>query len=446
MIKKVKKRIEEMFELNTQIINNFLDQLSQGKYLEAQETLCDCQEAMIMIGNTIDESEGEKCKTVAEIERYCELLFVIHEELNCPEIADIESINERLKSANEIIGQSIENDIKVKKQIVFLPYKAAMWDSMDSIWRAAKEDNTFDVKVVPIPYFDRNPDGSYAKGHYEGNELPKDVEITLYKEFNLEEEHPDVIVIHNPYDDTNFITTVAEPFYSSNLKKCTDKLIYIPYFVVGEANLKDKAETESMFHFAQVPAVVNADVTIVQSENTKQLYVEALTAIFGEKSRKKWECKIKGISSAKYDIRRVEETEANLSAEWLKMLKKPDGTRKKVVMYNTSITAFLNNPDLVIEKIGRVHQMFKEKKDEVLLWWRPHPLMLATIDSMRPNTKEAYMDIVNKYKTEAWGIYDDTADLNRAISVADAYYGDESSLAFIFISNGMPVMIQNINM
>ena len=86
---------------------------------------------------------------------------------------------------------------------------------------------------------------------------------------------------------------------------------------------------------------------------------------------------------------------------------------------------------------------FYEVRDEIALLWRPHPLIKATIESMRPKLWEEYEKLVNEYRDASWGIYDDTADLNRAIALADAYYGDGSSLVQLCQERGMPVMVQN---
>ena len=56
---------------------------------------------------------------------------------------------------------------------------------------------------------------------------------------------------------------------------------------------------------------------------------------------------------------------------------------------------------------------------------------------------EKYRAIVDKYKSEKWGIYDDTADLYRAIKLSDAYYGSQSSLIALFKEMKKPVLIQN---
>ena len=35
--------------------------------------------------------------------------------------------------------------------------------------------------------------------------------------------------------------------------------------------------------------------------------------------------------------------------------------------------------------------MFQERKDEIVLLWRPHPLMESTLSAMRPQLYEQYM-------------------------------------------------------
>ena len=52
-------------------------------------------------------------------------------------------------------------DIKhlLQKKIFFLPYKASMWDSLESVWKAAVEDKEHcEAYVVPIPYYDIDSD------------------------------------------------------------------------------------------------------------------------------------------------------------------------------------------------------------------------------------------------------------------------------------------------
>ena len=49
-----------------------------------------------------------------------------------------------------------------------------------------------------------------------------------------------------------------------------------------------------------------------------------------------------------------------------------------------------------------------------------------------------------RYIAEGWGICDETADVDRAVMLSDAYYGDSSSVVLLYRQTGKPIMIQNI--
>ena len=99
---------------------------------------------------------------------------------------------------------SLSRLARKKKEIVFLPYKASMWDSLESIWKAAVDDSEHcHTYVVPITYADRNPDGTAKEWHNERDLFPSYVPTLDCETFDLEALHPDVIFIHNPYDSCN---------------------------------------------------------------------------------------------------------------------------------------------------------------------------------------------------------------------------------------------------
>ncbi len=50
-----------------------------------------------------------------------------------------------------------------------------MWDSMASVWEAARNDPSCSAYVVPIPYFDRLPDRSLGAMRYDGALYPENV-------------------------------------------------------------------------------------------------------------------------------------------------------------------------------------------------------------------------------------------------------------------------------
>lgn len=398
---------------------------------------------------------------VFTLEKYCETMYQLFEKLvavqsvkNNQHSIGVESFemldfSERLIALNDLLSQiktEIIDNIKIRKIAVFLPYKASMWDSLESVWKAADEDPDCDAYVIPIPYFDRNADGALGEMRYEGDLYPSYVPVTSYEEFDLEEQKPDLIFIHNPYDEYNRVTSVHPNFYSSKLKDYTDSLVYIPYFILGEIEPENEDAVQGMEHFCKTPAVLNAHKVIVQSEKMKQVYVKVLTEWQGEHTKALWEEKILGLGSPKVDkVLNTRKKDLVIPEDWLRIIEKPDGSWKKVIFYNTSLSTMLQNSDQYLDKVEDVLRIFKENKDEVALLWRPHPLFMQTIESMRPELKERYIEVVRKFKAEEWGIYDDSVELDRAVVVSDGYYGDWSSVVWLYEKTGKPILIKDIN-
>ena len=127
----------------------------------------------------------------------------------------------------------------------------------------------------------------------------------------------------------------------------------------------------------------------------------------------------------------------------MRIIRKADGGWKKVIFYNTTVTALLKHNGQYLEKMRDVFRVFYENRDEVALLWRPHPLFGATIESMRPELGEAYREIVAQYRSEGWGIYDDSPDMDFSVALSDAYYGDGSSIVQLYQKTEKLVMLQN---
>ena len=418
----------------------------------AAEVLVQCQESAIALGTYIDTLDEKYADLVHILEDYCENIYQMNESLSdentCRKVS--KKIQKQLTGLQNNIKYDLPED---RKEIVFLPYKASMWDSLESVWKAADADPDCDAYVIPIPYFDKNPDGSFREEHYEGDQYPAYVPVTRYDEYDLEARRPDVIYIHNPYDECNHVTSVHPYFYSKNLRNFTDKLVYIPYFILGEIEPDNQAAIDGMKHFCFTPGTIYAHQVIVQSENMRQIYINEYIKAAKEMGlpgehvdRKFLEKKFLGTGSPKIDkVLNTKKEDLEIPAEWLKVIEKPDGSWKKIVFYNTSVSALLQHGEKMLRKMEAVFEIFKENQDEVALLWRPHPLIQATVESMRPGLWEAYKEIKNKYIAEGWGIYDDTADMDRAVVLSDAYYGDGSSVVALYKRTSKPILIQDVD-
>ena len=78
-----------------------------------------------------------------------------------------------------------------------------------------------DVKIIPIPYYDRQGFGEFSTMHYEGMQFPEEYEIVDYRTYDFEAELPDCIVLNTPYDACNPVWSVDPFFYSKEMKKYT---------------------------------------------------------------------------------------------------------------------------------------------------------------------------------------------------------------------------------
>lgn len=365
-------------------------------------------------------------------------LLLAFEQLFSARGRDAQEIKNLCGELLQEIENRIQQEERFKKEIFFLPYKISMWDSLESVWQVAVADKDhYLTYVMPLPYIYRNPDANGNKWHCE--KFPQDIPTLDWQQVDLKAWHPDIIFIHNPYDGINTVTSVFEEYYSSNLKCCTDKLVYIPYFVLEEPDEWTKAQEDSNAHFFITPGVLNARWVIVQSESMRQAYIRVL-ARATNRDAAYWQNHVLGVGSPKLDkVQTSKREDFKLPRQWQEII-----GECKVILYNLSVESLLRNSDKICDKMRHVFGFFKQRKD-VVLWWRPHPLMKETIATMRPEIREEYERIERQYIEEAWGIYDDSPDLHRAICWTDAYYGDKSSVEFLYMQTGKPVMEQDVS-
>lgn len=407
-----------------EILSTIWEGVKQSKTLKpqmAESVLTDCYLAVRTVEQTLQTGISEPAfmkyqNILAETKALLEEINIrIHENIQVSDIA------RKLKNNLKQIRRQLSEETEIQLEIVFMPYKASMWDALESVWKAAAQDAQCKSYVVPIPYYERKAGFQLGEFHYEGGQFPPDVPITYYEEYDLSVQKPDIVYIHNPYDECNYVTSVDPRYYTPQLKKYTDMLIYIPYFVSGNT------VSES---FCRMPGVYNADKVVVQSQDIQQQYSWysglPLTHFLP-------------LGSPKFDKAANEKKDGcELPESWKRLI-----GNKKVVLFNSGLTNIIGNTDLILQKLQYIFSCFTDRND-VVLWWRPHPLSRSTASSMRPEFYEQYCAIEDWYKEAGIGIFDDTSDLHRAIAYADAYYGDSSSLIPLCEAAGMPVMMANV--
>ena len=307
-------RVENFREIAMKFLDSFVlkeEELekvfSEGKYEAVLSALPFLQERAVMLGNAIEERKGEGTESVHLLESFCEALFQLHSSLtallvyrdtaegkeneleekieqsekNLKQSTIVENSKEQLEGLRAILQNlraALEKEIK--RQVVFLPHSAKHFASIRPLIDALREREDTEVKLMPIPYFDRMGDGSLSEMHYEGENFPKEYPITDYRSYNFLAELPDCIVMNSPYDAFNPVWSVDPFFYSEKLKQYTNNLVYIPWFVTDEIDPQAEEDGKAFYnmrYYVTVPGVFHADYTLVQSEGMRKAYLEKIS-------------------------------------------------------------------------------------------------------------------------------------------------------------------------
>lgn len=391
------------------------EQCEQQQLEAAYEVLVQLQEMAVEIGNTLEEENCHK-EIVAELEVYCERIYQCSMELANCELALSRNDN-MLQQLGKIESAIIEINAKIK--VAFFPYKYSMWDSLESIWEAASCDEECECQVVPIPYYTKDKEDKFSDLHYEGAEFEAVCPIMDYQEYFLEKEQPDIMYIHNPYDQYNTVTMVEPRFFSDELKAHGGILVYVPYYISGGCERYENLD------IAYGKGAVNSDYIILQSEAQKEAY-------------KYWgfpERRLLVLGSPKIDaIVKLSEKQLELNAEWENVIQ-----GKKVILLNTSISTFLNREDW-LSSIGHLVETILAK-EELALIWRPHPLLLDTIRALGKDKEEQYQQLVELITEAKNGLIDNSGDVAMAIKVSHAMISDYSSLVLQYTFTGKPCFL-----
>ncbi|MCI9216356.1 MAG: hypothetical protein HFG95_04560 [Dorea sp.] len=392
---------------------------------DLMQILIECQDCAVHIGTKIEEIEGYETNSVRFLEEYCEEAYQI----------SINPIPKVIKKRTGRMGRllsDIMHDLEMrtdkKIHILFLPYKASMWTAFDSIWRYSMKDPDAEVKVVPIPYYEIGEELESPILKFEGDLFPDELPTVSYREYSIEREKPDLIFIHNPYDNTNNLTKIPEQYFSESLKQHTGGLIYSPYFTMC-----GYTKGRSDFQYLN-KGTINADKVIVQSDFVKRIYES-----YGYPSEK-----FIAFGSPKIDaVINFNKSNIRIPDEWERKLK-----GKKVFLLNTHLSYFPIGAGNV-SKYGfdfaqRYHdELLKAvmNREDCGLIWRPHPLLFTMIESRFPQCRKYVENMKKRIQESENCVIDISGDYRISFFCSDALITTYSSIINEYIVTGKPVMI-----
>ncbi len=412
---------EELAHLLEQEVSTDVKDVDDSSDVEqVLDLLAESQQLAVDLGNMLEQFLGEGCSTIPLLEQYCEAVYKIYVKVSGEETG--ETVNANIATTEGIVAafgglgtilDAIKDDMNCnvfkRKTVLFLPVLAKDWDNMKGLWQQYANDATCDTFVVPLPYYYKDYDGSPRKVCYEAEAFPEDVQALDYNlltpEF-LEMLHPEMIVIQNPYDSWNPAISVPEAFYSVNLRKYTDELVYVPPFAVEEYTKANEREYANMRYYVTMPGVVYADRILMQSEDIRQVYIERLAEFAGEETREVWEKRVKVCADV---VEKPAKDDLKCSAVCLGE-KDTSISRKKKLLYVISDGAYMTDAEASQTKIERNMQLFEECKNQIDVTVVRFP-------------DDGYAECHAKDY--------------------DAYYGDVTPLVMEFRDAGKPVMVQD---
>lgn len=405
-----KKNILDLIE-NMKILHTMLVESSDDLLTDYLST---CQQAVISVGDLLEKNSLDGLQdTISTLEQYAEYCYEISVRGECT-TGDVKYLDNLIGAVSKKIG-----GLSTKIQVAFFPYKAEMWDSLESIYLAAVADPDCEAKVIPIPYYEMDQTAGKWVLKYDGGDFPLGIPIKFYKEYDVQAEQPDIAYIHNPYDNYNLVTSVHPDYYSFELKKYVGKLVYVPYYVnAGMLSHEHKV----------LPCYEHVDYIVLQSKQAK----EDCRGMY-------YYDKILPLGSPKLDrvIRKCKEG-VSMPKSWESVI----GGRR-TLMLNSTIADLLQYNEKIFIKLKSFFEYIRSYK-EIAVIWRPHPLYEATIRSMRPALLQKYTELKSFFLDNGIGVFDTTSDISSTVAVADGYIGSPgSSVINLFGAVGKPIFLFN---
>ena len=308
-----------------------------------------------------------------------------------------------------------------QEKVLFVVYRTEWWGCFDRLCRQECHEGNL-VYVMPIPRYDRELgttkiDYNKMRFHPERleGELPEGAVVADYRTFALEQGF-DRIYIHNPYDNTYFVDSVDEKYYSCNLKQYTKRLVYISYLIFIDGIPEE---------YAGSPVYEYADAIYLADKKAKY-FLEV-------QYDKKVEIVPSGIPEY---LEKLEEQvkRKNQTAQG----KNTNSSAKRLLCCLSYHNLFYGSEKL-IQKLRDVFAYLKGRKD-ILLVFRPDEDIRARFPWLDEPLQKKYVELVAYFQRYKIGIYDESPDLYRAVAEADGMLSFGHPADKLFLVQGKYVL------
>ena len=397
--------------------------------------IVDSQQLVADLGTLIEQTKGESAETTLRItgalQGYCDALWEEYQFVANGENKDKLTAS---RDALQTVKDVIKKDLSDRKEVLFLTIGEKEWKSFERYYNQVSDEDT-DIYVVRLPLMRKSFSGAISDRDTdltEGSDpsaetVSAGIKYTDHRLYDPAIHCPDEIYVQYPYDGYNPCMTVPPEFFVRNLQKYSDKIIYVPAYKTGEFGPEDKNDIYHLKHYAASPVVVYADEVIVQSENIKDRYVEALCRFAGEDTEKIWTYKI--------------------HAEVCTCNEAPDRKEKKF-LFCIGENELAEHKDHFTDALKNKFEIIDRSKDKIRLYLTLYPeerVDWTTVDSV---LKDKVFKMLEGLISEGKAVMVDykAADADEIAGSFDAYYGSPSPLVAAFITRGKPVMLADYDL
>lgn len=295
-------------------------------------------------------------------------------------------------------------------RVLFLVQEEAVWPSLQSVYFAMAKDQRFEPKLVYVPSEHQNVtlEEDNLKVY-----LQMGLPIVNYTNYNLSDDNPDIVFFAKPYNN------IPKQFYVSEVEKIVDRLVYIPYGMEITKSL--------IFYGFQTYLHYRAWKHIVYGEPAKKIGTDygyrngENIVVWGHpKADNYLPCK-------QYDIPR----------EWNNKIH-----GRKVVLWCPHHT-IKPGPECVstwLDYYKGIFNLFEKKKDLVLLW-RPHPLLFGAIVNNGYMTQSELNELILKKTACENIILDRTPDYRASFFISNAMITDGTTFSIEYLYTAKPLMV-----
>lgn len=320
-------------------------------------------------------------------------------------------------SAFAEIRQEIAACTRRQIHVLFLTQEVSCWPSLESVFRAARENADYVATLVYTPFFHEN--FSQQTDYYDAYHA-MGIPAVRHNEYDLRADSPDVVFIIKPY------AQIPERYHTDQLEKVIPRLVYIPYGMEITTDLilygfQFYAHYRAWRHCAYGP--------IVKEYGTRYGYRAGENiAVWGH---------------PKADhFRDPEANRAHIPPEWVARIK-----GRKTILWTPHHLIDLSQTGTGTWLIWgeRILEM-AEKRTDLFFILRPHPMMMGALVNSGTMT-QAQADRLRQRIDQAENIlWDTNSSYHAAFDAADAIITDGTTFCVEFLYTKKPILLTPRNM